>query len=65
MTDTSKPGESHVDDETKQRFREALDRKHAHGGVDVSDHSARSKVKRAHGPENAETSQTFRRKSAP
>ncbi|MGE9807990.1 MULTISPECIES: DUF5302 domain-containing protein [unclassified Janibacter] len=48
-------------DEVKRKFREALDAKHAHGGRDVSDDHARTKVDGAHGP--AKSQQMFRRKS--
>lgn len=50
-----------ADDEVKRKFREALDRKHAHGGKDVSDESDHSKVDHAQGP--AKGQQMFRRKS--
>ncbi|KNX36919.1 DUF5302 domain-containing protein [Luteipulveratus halotolerans] len=58
-------GGSHdsVDDDTKRKFREALDKKKAHGGSDVSDHSARSKVNGTHGAETSGAQQMFRRKS--
>lgn len=52
-----------VDDEVKERFRAALERKRAHGGTDVSDHSERSKAGGTHGPEASATQQMFRRKS--
>jgi hypothetical protein len=50
-----------AEDETKRKFREALDRKKAKssGGVDHMD--AGSKQPRAHGP--VENRQEFRRKS--
>lgn len=50
-------------EESKQKFREALDKKRAHGGKDVSDHSARSKAHGAHAPETSGAQQMFRRKS--
>ena len=37
------------DEETKRKFREALERKSKGGGVDVSDHSEHGKVDHAHG----------------
>ncbi|WP_323098732.1 DUF5302 domain-containing protein [Intrasporangium sp. YIM S08009] len=49
------------DEEMKAKFRAALDKKHAHGGKDVSDDHDRSKVHGAHGP--AKNQQMFRRKS--
>lgn len=48
-------------EEMKARFRAALDKKHAHGGKEVSEENARSKVTGAHGPAKAQ--QMFRRKS--
>lgn len=50
-------------DEMKAKFREALDKKKAHGGRDVSDHSAHSKVSGAHDAETSGAQQMFRRKS--
>lgn len=67
MTDQTgkKPGgkSAPVDDETKRRFREALDKKHAHAGTDVSDHAAHSKVGGPHDAEATGAQQMFRRKS--
>ncbi|MGI8718794.1 MAG: DUF5302 domain-containing protein [Lapillicoccus sp.] len=48
-------------EEMKAKFREALDRKRAHGGKDVSDDGEHAKVHDAHGPAKAQ--QMFRRKS--
>ena len=49
-------------EEMKAKFRAALDKKHAHGGKDVSDDDHdRSKVHGAHGP--AKSQQMFRRKA--
>lgn len=48
-------------EDVKRRFREALDKKHAHGGRDVSGSGGGSKANDAHGP--ASTQRTFRRKS--
>ena len=48
-------------EDMKAKFRAALDKKHAHGGKDVSDDGERSKVHGAHGP--AKSQQMFRRKS--
>ncbi|MEO7131864.1 MAG: DUF5302 domain-containing protein [Dermatophilaceae bacterium] len=49
-------------EEMKAKFREALDKKHSHGGKDVSDEAEdRSKIHGAHGPAKAQ--QMFRRKS--
>ena len=47
--------------EVKRRFREALDKKHAHGGRDVSEDGEPAKIHDAHGPAKAQ--QMFRRKS--
>jgi hypothetical protein len=48
-------------EDVKRRFREALDKKHAHGGRDVSEGGEQAKVHDAHGPAKAQ--QMFRRKS--
>ena len=62
MAAEQKPSESKgADDDVKRRFREALDRKHAHGGRDVAGGSGGSGVHDAHGPARAQ--QMFRRKS--
>jgi hypothetical protein len=59
---TKQDGEAHgPSEETKAKFREALAKKNAHGGKDVSDDAERSKVHGAHGPARAQ--QMFRRKS--
>jgi hypothetical protein len=52
------PGPS---EETKAKFREALERKQAHGGRDVSGEGEGSKVHEAHGPASAQ--RMFRRKA--
>lgn len=59
-TPAAKPG---PDEETKRRFREALDRKQAHGGRDVSDHGVHRKVSGPHDAETSAAQQMFRRKS--
>ena len=48
-------------DEMKKKFREALDKKQAHAGMDVSADGEAPKVAEAHGPAKAQ--QMFRRKS--
>ena len=48
-------------EDVKRKFREALDKKHAHGGRDVSDDGEHTKIHEAHGPAKAQ--QMFRRKS--
>ncbi len=45
----------------KRRFREALDKKHAHGGRDVSGDGKGNRIHGAHGAEGGP--QMFRRKS--
>jgi hypothetical protein len=47
--------------EVKRKFREALDKKHAHGGRDVSEDGEHAKIHDAHGPAKAQM--MFRRKS--
>jgi hypothetical protein len=64
--EAGKPGSDQSAAETpaeavKRKFREALDRKHAHGGRDVSDDGEHAKIHDAHGPAKAQ--QMFRRKS--
>jgi len=48
-------------EDVKRKFREALDKKHAHGGRDVSEDGEAAKIHDAHGPAKAQ--QMFRRKS--
>jgi hypothetical protein len=50
-------------EEMKRKFREALDRKAAHGGADVSDTAEHGKVDHGHAPETSGREQMFRRKS--
>lgn len=64
--DAGKPGNDQPADKTsaeevKRKFREALDKKHAHGGRDVTDDGEHAKIHDAHGPAKAQ--QMFRRKS--
>ena len=49
--------------ESQRKFREALEKKHAHGGADVSRGGDGGKVDQAHGPETSARQQQFRRKS--
>jgi hypothetical protein len=56
-----KPAAASPADDVKRKFREALDRKHAHGGRDVSEDGDQAKIHDAHGP--AKSQQMFRRKS--
>ena len=48
-------------EDVKRKFREALDKKHAHGGRNVSEDGDQVKIHDAHGPAKAQ--QMFRRKS--
>jgi hypothetical protein len=48
-------------EDVKRKFREALDKKHAHGGREVSEEGEQTKIHNAHGPAKAQ--QMFRRKS--
>ncbi|SER90001.1 hypothetical protein SAMN05216199_1376 [Pedococcus cremeus] len=68
MANTSKgsdkgSGRAGADEDLKKKFREALERKHAHGGRDVSDGHDRSKVGHEQGAATNATQQMFRRKS--
>jgi hypothetical protein len=54
------PSDHEVSRETKRKFREALEHKHTHGGVQEPGRRARGKVAGTHG---AETKATYRRKS--
>lgn len=58
---SSKPAKTAASEETKAKFREALERKHAHGGRDVSADGDGSKIHETHGPASAQ--RMFRRKS--
>ena len=59
--DSEQPAEKSSAEDVKRKFREALDKKHAHGGRDVSDDGESAKIHGAHGPAKAQ--QMFRRKS--
>jgi hypothetical protein len=52
-----------VTEDVKAKFREALEKKHAHGGKDVSDHSVHGKVGGPRDPKTSGAQQMFRRKS--
>ncbi len=54
---------SEVPDDVKAKFRDALAKKHAHGGTDVSDPSEHGKVGGARSAKTSGTQQMFRRKS--
>jgi hypothetical protein len=60
-SDSDKPTAASSAEDVKRKFREALDKKHAHGGRDVSDDGENAKIHDAHGPAKAQ--QLFRRKS--
>jgi Family of unknown function (DUF5302) len=60
-SDSNEPAAVTSAEDVKRKFREALDRKHAHGGRDVSDDGENAKIHGAHGPAKAQ--QMFRRKS--
>jgi len=60
-TESDQPVDTSPKEDVKRKFREALDKKHAHGGRDVSESGDPSKVHDAHGPAKAQ--QLFRRKS--
>lgn len=57
----SKEKRSLPDEETKRKFREALEKKQAGNKVDVSDHSEHGKVDHASGAEGGQ--RMFRRKA--
>jgi hypothetical protein len=55
--------DSPVTNDVKAKFRAALDKKRAHGGTDVSDHSEHGKVAQATDAKTSAAQQMFRRKS--
>ncbi|MFX0537321.1 DUF5302 domain-containing protein [Ornithinimicrobium sp. Y1847] len=55
--------DSPATDDVKAKFREALAKKQAHGGADVSDHSEHGKVAGRRGAKTSGAQQMFRRKS--
>jgi hypothetical protein len=56
-------GHQPASEDVKAKFREALEKKHSHGGKDVSDDQGRSKVDHAQDAATNATQQMFRRKS--
>lgn len=58
---SDKPAKKGMDDETKRKFREALEKKKGHGGTDVSDHGGGSRVGQGHTGPSSE--KHFRRKA--
>ena len=64
MANTPKgSGRAGADEDVKRKFREALERKHGHGGKDVSDGHDRSRIDHEQGAATSATQQMFRRKS--
>lgn len=55
--------DSPATDDVKAKFREALAKKRAHAGTDVSDHSEHGKVAGRSEAKSSATQQMFRRKS--
>lgn len=52
-----------VSDDVKAKFRAALDKKHSHGGKDVSDNTEHGKVDHSSRAKTSGAQQMFRRKS--
>jgi Family of unknown function (DUF5302) len=63
MSGTGKPAQQGPSDDVKRKFREALDKKQAHSGRDVSDDHEHGKVDHAQAAATSATQQMFRRKS--
>jgi len=59
--EADQPAAASSAEDVKRKFRAALDKKHAHGGRDVSEDGDQAKIHDAHGP--AKSQQMFRRKS--
>ncbi|GLY14130.1 DUF5302 domain-containing protein [Kineosporia rhizophila] len=55
--------DNQVSSDTKRKFREALERKHANGGLHRGEHQGNGKVGGSHGAETSGAQQMFRRKS--
>jgi Family of unknown function (DUF5302) len=60
-SERDQPAASSSAEDVKRKFREALDKKQAHSGRDVSEDGEHVKIHDAHGPAKAQ--QMFRRKS--
>jgi len=60
-TGGDQPVDASSAEDVKRKFREALDKKHAHGGRTVTEDGDQAKIHDAHGPAKAQ--QMFRRKS--
>ncbi len=63
MTKPAKSGGQGPSEDVKRKFREALEKKQAHGGRDVSDDHDHGKVDHAQQAATSATQQMFRRKS--
>ncbi|WP_116046625.1 DUF5302 domain-containing protein [Amycolatopsis palatopharyngis] len=61
MTDSAPAQDAGTDDDVKQKFREALERKQAHAKAGAAHENLGPKVTQAHGP--AASKRNFRRKS--
>ncbi|SFB14845.1 hypothetical protein SAMN05216266_105222 [Amycolatopsis marina] len=61
MTDSTPTQDAGANDDVKQKFREALERKQAHAKAGAAHENLGSKVTQAHGP--AASKRNFRRKS--
>ena len=61
--DAKKPAGQGPSEDMKRKFREALEKKQAHAGRDVSDDSEHGKVDHAQAAATTATQQMFRRKS--
>jgi hypothetical protein len=63
MSKSNGSGHPTPSEDMKKKFREALERKRAHGGADVSDDHEHGKVDHAQRAATSATQQMFRRKS--
>ncbi len=62
-TEPTNDSERRDEEDVKRKFREALAKKHAHGGADVSDNTEHGKVAGSRGAKTSGAQQMFRRKS--
>jgi hypothetical protein len=63
MAGNGKAGRTGPSEDVKRKFREALEKKQAHAGRDVSDDHEHGKVDHAQNAATNATQQMFRRKS--
>jgi hypothetical protein len=63
MAGNGKSGHQGASEDVKRKFREALEKKQAHAGRDVSDDHEHGKVDHAQAAATSATQQLFRRKS--